>query len=217
MNWVAMPTTTEILAQLQLLATESLAVAIAWHVATAAVIAALVVGWRPGPGTIAALLAAPLLSASLLAGVHGNAFNAATLALTAAGVLLLAPRKEDRASGPPLRWGLPVAIGLAALAWAYPHFLDDQSAAVYLIAAPLGVIPCPSLALAVAGWLSAYPRVSRGQGAVLAIAAAFYGAFGALRLGIWIDLALVAGAVAIALEIRTHTREAPLIARGGLS
>lgn len=69
--------------------------------------------------------------------------------------------------------------------------------AVYAYAAPLGLIPCPTLALVTGFALFAGGLVSRTWVVVLGAAGASYALFGALGLGVWIDLALLVGATAL--------------------
>jgi hypothetical protein len=91
-------------------------------------------------------------------------------------------------------WTAASGAALVAFAWVYPHFLDGP-AIVYLVAAPLGVIPCPTL-IAITGLaLLGDGLGSRAWSLVLAGAGLFYGVIGVLWLGVTIDVVLVAGSL----------------------
>jgi hypothetical protein len=118
-------------------------------------------------------------------------------AALALAMLGLAARLQRR---PVERGGTAMAIAagfLIAFAWAYPHFLEARSPAVYLVAAPLGLIPCPTLALVIGLTLLAGGFGSRAWSLLLVAAGLFYGVFGVARLGVSLDLVLVAGALCL--------------------
>jgi hypothetical protein len=87
------------------------------------------------------------------------------------------------------------------------HFVRTGSPVSQFIGAPVGLIPCPSLSLVIGG-LS-----SRGWSLVLAVAGLFYGVFGATRLGVRIDLFLLAGAAALLVVALLPQRLRPRRAR----
>src|SRR5947207_257610 len=86
---------------------------------------------------------------------------------------------------------------MIAFGWLYPHFLEQRSPALYLVAAPMGLIPCPTLSLIIGLTFLAGGFGSRAWMFVLAAAGLFYGVFGAARLGVRIDLVLAAGALSL--------------------
>jgi hypothetical protein len=194
-----MPTPAEILAGLTAIAHQWTEVAIGWHVAVALALIALVLGWRPTQRTARALIAILPGSAAAFALAYGNLFNGALLAATTIALVTLADRDGDRAVGgalAPWRWS---GAAMIAFGWAYPHF-GAGGAIAYLYAAPLGLVPCPSLSMAIGLALLAGGEGARAWRLVLAGVGAFYGAFGALRLGVTIDVVLLAGASALALS-----------------
>ena len=85
---------------------------------------------------------------------------------------------------------------MIAFGWGYPHFLEGHPTS-YLFAAPLGLLPCPSLSVA-----SGFALLGNGLGArawsiTLSVLGLFYGLFGVLRLGVLIDIGLVGGAIVL--------------------
>jgi hypothetical protein len=85
---------------------------------------------------------------------------------------------------------------MIAFGWAYPHFLRGDAFAL-LVAAPLGVIPCPTLAAVIGVALIADGLGARAWSWTLAATGVFYAVFGVARLGVWIDVALLVGSVAL--------------------
>lgn len=195
-----MPPASEILAGLGRISNEAFALAVAWHLLLGGYLLALRLRWSPAPRLSGGLLVAPLLSVSALAWAQGNPFNGAVFALLAGALALLAWRA---APGAPLA-PTPAEKGLGALlvafAWVYPHFLAGRSPLAYLIGAPLGLVPCPTLSLLAGLTLLGFAPRERAWRVTVAGAAALYGLIGVARLHVWIDLLLVAGAAGVALQ-----------------
>jgi hypothetical protein len=87
----------------------------------------------------------------------------------------------------------------------YPHFLPAGTGWAYLYRAPTGLIPCPTLSLAVGVALFCGGLGSLAWAATLAGLGLFYGLFGVLRLRVGLDIGLAAGAavlLVVALGIR---------------
>lgn len=193
-----MPTPGEILESLTAIANGARAGAVAWHAALAGLVVTLASGWRPSRRLLGTLATFPLFSAAAVAGLYGNPFNLAVLA--AFGVALV--WRALRLPGEPVRFprGWPLAAGLAVLVygWVYPHFLAGASPITYLYAAPTGLVPCPSLSVAVGLGLLAGGLGDRTWSWILAGAGLFYGLFGLLRLGVLLDVGLLCGAAALA-------------------
>ena len=192
-----MPDAQSILTNLRLIANDRIAVAVAWHVAVAVCGLALALGWRPSRRLAGLLLSAPVASVAIVAFVHGNPFNGTMFAAITAALVGLASR-----FGPGAAEGGTTADRIAgalmiAFAWLYPHFLDARPPATYLYAAPMGLIPCPTLALVIGFALVSGGLASRAWSFTLAAAGLFYGFFGVFRLGVALDLFLVAGALAL--------------------
>jgi hypothetical protein len=193
-----MPSAEFILANLHASANQWWPVAALWHGYVVAVAVYLYFRRPVELRTVRTLFAVPLVSVSVVAWMTGDFFNAVSVALVFA--LLVAIGLADFAGrarrGPLVIWG--IGLSLIALGWVYPHFLE-AGPGTYLYAAPLGVLPCPTLAMLVGVSLvlsgsstSVYPRV-------LAAIAAIYGLFGALYLGVIIDAWLVVGALCLVL------------------
>lgn len=192
-----MPSPEAILECLTSIAHGATSVAVAWHVVLAAVLVALGVGWQPSRRFAASASALPLASVAVLAALYSNPFNAAVMgvgALTLITVGLAQPSQAVRRTSGPLA---ALALLLIAFGWFYPHFLDDRPALVYLYAAPLGLVPCPTLSALIGLALLARGFESRAWSTVLAGLGLTYAVFGALRLGVTIDALLAVGAVSL--------------------
>jgi len=195
-----MPTREEILAGLTWLANEYTGIAIAWHILLFILIAMLFAGWKPGNNVMILVLTSLALSASFFASLQGNFFNASVFALLVITSVFatLKPGKQlmkgDK-PGPDIIGLLLIIFGLV-----YPEFLNVNSLLEYVYAAPVGLIPCPTLAI-----LVGFALVYREFGSViwtttLVIAGLFYGLFGALYLKVYLDWVLVAGSCILLLN-----------------
>lgn len=194
-----MPTPDSILAGLTAIASGGVVVAVLWHIVIAAAIAAIVAGWRPSQRVARVLLVVPLVSVAAFAFAFDNPFNGTVFAVVAAGLAVLGGlvRSERVSTG-----GAPAAtMGIVSIAFGafYPHFLDG-SPLVYAYAAPVGLVPCPTLALAVGFALLGNGLGSRAWALLVATLGVFYGLFGVLRLGVYLDVGLVVGAGALAVH-----------------
>jgi hypothetical protein len=189
-----MPEPAKILEGLEAIANELWPVAVLWHVLAAAALIAVVGGWRPSRRLIAVLLVLPVASVAIAAWTGANAFNGLTfavLALALGGIGLRLPRLPP---APAPAWARLAGIGMAAFGLVYPHFTHTSSPVGYLYAAPTGLVPCPTLSLAIGVTLLADGLGSRAFALALAAAGLFYGILGVARLGVTLDLGLVAGA-----------------------
>jgi len=174
--------------------------AVFWHAYFAALSSGLLLGYRPGRRLAAVLPGLPLLSVSVLAWLDANPFNSLFFAVTGLALILSPPSLKpagSRAAGP--GWKVPGLV-LFALGWTYPHFLATSSFLPYLYAAPLGLIPCPTL-LAVTGLVLIVtdPGFCKGK-AILTVAGMFYGLFGALYLGVNLDWLLVGASLILLMH-----------------
>ena len=88
-------------------------------------------------------------------------------------------------------------LGLIGFGLVYPHFLPGEPWFAYLFAAPFGLLPCPTLALVTGVTLLVRGLDLRPWCWLLAAAGFLYGLLGVLRLGVYLDLPLLAGAVAL--------------------
>ena len=195
-----MPTADEILAQLTAIARGEIVDAVLWHLAIAATLVTIALGWRPSKRVATLLVTAPLASVAAFAFAYGNPFNGIVFAAATASLVVLAVRQPaaPAAAGP--RWASLLGLAMIAFAWGYPHFLEDRAPIVYLVAAPVGLVPCPSLALAIGGALLA-GGLERRAAAILAALGLFYAVVGVARLGVVLDVGLGVGAVGLALTL----------------
>jgi len=187
----------EILAGLGRVANGSFGYAVLWHLAVGALLASLWHGWRPSPRLAGGLLCLPLVSVSSFAWALGNPFNGSAFALLAAVLGCLAWRAPGRQTRGNRPWTITLGGLLIAFAWSYPHFLVGRPTLAYLYGAPMGLIPCPTLSLLVGSTLVGFGPNTKRWSLVLAGAGVFYALFGALRLGVLIDLVLFAGSLGL--------------------
>ena len=204
-----MPSAAEILRTLESISNDWKALAVAWHILLALVVMAVLLGWRPSRKAGATLLVLPLLSVSALAWLHGNPFNGIVFLLFAILLGVLGLRQPAARVTPAPGWARAVGVFLIAFGWIYPHFLEGASWLKYLGAAPTGLIPCPTLSMMVGFTLLANGFSSRAYSLSLGFLGIFYGAFGAFRLGVRIDLVLLAGAVVLMAFAQTLKSPAP--------
>lgn len=193
-----MPNAEQILEGLTTISRSARPAAMAWHAIVAAAVLALCVGWRPTRRGAAAMLSLPLLSAAAFAWAFANPFNGTVLAAVAIALLALGWRLPcDPVQRAPA-WRALCGAGLVAFGLCYPHFLEPGTGIALLWTAPVGLIPCPTLSLVSGFALVGDGLQSRAWALTLAAAGLFYGIFGAVQLGVWIDVVLVAGAALLA-------------------
>ena len=197
-----MPSSAAILAGATTIANEWRMVAIAWHVVLAVLLTALLRGWRPSNRFAAYVLSTPFVSVSAAAWVWGNPFNGTVFA--ALSVFLLAV--AGRLSKGPVRFGGPIfsTLGsmLVAFGWGYPHFLGTDRWMTYAYAAPLGVLPCPTLSAVIGATLILGLLGSAVWSITLAAAGLMYGTVGVFVLDVQLDSGLLAGTLVLVGAIR---------------
>jgi hypothetical protein len=191
------PTAQAILEQLTDIAQRWWPLAVVWHVYIAALVIALVSGWRPTRRIAAILVCLPVVSALVMSVASANPFTALLLGGALIGTqipvwrLPAAPIQASRGSSL-LMGGALVVFGLV-----YPHFLNAGSAFMYLYAAPTGLVPCPTLAVLTGFSIALDSFGSRIWALVVATAGLIYGAIGSLYLGVHLDWVLVAGSLVV--------------------
>jgi hypothetical protein len=173
--------------------------AIFWHLYLGAFVIGLVLGWRPSKRIYGILLSIPLFSVSGLAWSSMNPFNGALFAIVGLILLVLALRMPDEQIQVGPTWAVAAGMFMFLFGWVYPHFLDTTSFITYLYAAPTGLIPCPTLSILIGFGLLVEGLDSRPWSLVLGGTGIFYALFGALRLGVAIDLVLLVGALLLIL------------------
>lgn len=184
-------------------------VAVAWHLIIGTILVASVLGWRPTRGGMTTLLAAPLASVALFALFSRNWFNAAIFGLLTSVLALTGVRLDRDSVRRSQTWALAAGALMIAYAWFYPHFLPQGLPFGALYAAPVGLLPCPTLALVIGFTLVFSGFGSRRWTVALVVVGLFYGLFGTLRLRVGLDLGLIAGAMALAATLRLHPNSSP--------
>lgn len=208
-----MPSPAAILAHLTWVSNTFWPIAMVWHIVLYRLLAGLLVGRRPSVRLAATACAAPLVSVALVAALHGNPFNAMTFGSAAVILGVLGAMSPDglatRGSNPMVAAGAVLLV----LASVYPHFVDVPNPLAWLLVAPLGVVPCPTLAGVIGLALLTAPDGTRLWRGVLAAMGLLYGLIGALRLGVAMDLWLLAGAVVLGVQalagLRTLAVQSP--------
>ena len=191
-----MPKTQDILAGLHTIANNYKVFAIIWHVIFYGLIIALVLNWMPSNRLLGTLLCIPLFSVAIFAWLTGNPFNGTLFSIAVILILIFGLRVSSLAIGvSPLPF-LLIGIIMVVFGLVYPHFIETGSVFNYLYASPVGLIPCPTLAI-----LIGFILVFNGFGSlsitlIFIIFGLFYGIFGALRLKVHLDIFLIFGSLA---------------------
>jgi hypothetical protein len=200
-----MPTPTEILTGLSLIANRYWPIALAFHLAVAALCLAAWRGWRPPNLTVARLLLVPVLSVAGFAALAGNPFNAAVFLILAIALAVATRRITAAVATAGSAWSAVAGLVMVLFGLLYPHFLARGSVLAYLYAAPTGLLPCPTLSLVIGVTLLFGGLGSWAWSGPLVAAGLFYGVLGALRLGVLLDGFLVAGSLALAITMSLAT------------
>ena len=195
-----MPSANDMVTQLQSIANEWRAVATMWHLLMIVPLTSLAVGWRPSARLVLAMLAMPMLGVGAVAGVTGNAFNSRVFTVLGLTLVAMAFTRADDRVRPGTRRAMSIGVALVAFGAAYPHFVDVRSWIAYLYAAPVGILPCPTLAVVIGVLLMLDGCDSPAASWTLALTGLFYAAVGMLWLGVMIDAVLFAGALALAVH-----------------
>jgi hypothetical protein len=192
---VIMPSPEAILNGLSSIANQWWLLAAAWHAYFAVLVVGLILGARPSKRIGGILLALPLLSVSALAWTAANPFNGLLLGAAGLALIVLALRLPPEPVEIAAPWLVVAGAMMFVFGWVYPHFLDTFPPFAYLYAAPTGLVPCPTLSIVIGLALMVGGLDSRLWTSVLAVTGLFYGVFGALRLGVTIDVVLLLGAL----------------------
>jgi hypothetical protein len=208
-----MPSSTAILAGLTTIANEWWTVAVFWHAYVALLLVAIAARLDCSVRLLGGLLVLPLLSVSALAWASGNPFNGvifAGLSLTLAAIVYRSPPGTIQiASGPPLLLG----VMFVAFGWIYPHFVETSHWSGYLIAAPLGLLPCPTLSAIIGLTLIVSGLESVAWSVTLAGAAVLYSAIGVIRLAVVTDIVMFAGAATLIAVVLLRGAKNPALMR----
>jgi len=173
--------------------------AIAWHVALAALLMMCVTPRRPSTRLLGCLLAAPPASVAAVAWASGNLFNGFMFSVLAIWLL----RTAVRLPAAPVIWAVPwsrtAGAALLAFGWTYPHFLDADTWLAYAYASPFGLLPCPTLAVVIGFTLMFSTLHSANWSLPVSGAGVVYGLIGVFVLGVAVDVWLLAGATLLAV------------------
>ena len=206
-----MPNASQIVAGLTAIANENPGTALGWHLALGGAIVSILIGWRPSRRTAFMLMSGLPASVSAFAFQYGNPFNGVAFGLLTAVLLFNAIGPDAMLMWRNNRSATATGSGLIAFGWLYPHFLESQPVFLYAAIAPMGLIPCPTLAVLTGVTVLWQSGLSRSWSIVLGVFGLFYGAFGALRLGVWLDVGLLAGALYLLLTVREDWRRSGTI------
>lgn len=186
-----------ILASATAIAAEWRWLAIVWHAVFALVLVAILAFRIRDRRALAMAAALPFTTVAALAWWSGNPFNGTVFTVFAIVLVAIAARLPAF----PTPIGRPSAVWAGAcccaFAWSYPHFLPGTWTQ-YLYAAPLGLLPCPTLSLCVGLSLITQGFGSFRWAVIVTAGTLIYGAVGVLALGVTIDWALIAGALILA-------------------
>lgn len=199
-------TSTAILTAAAAIAAEWRWLAMAWHAVFAVVLAAsLACDIRDRRG-LAITAALPFTTVAALAWWSGNPFNGSVFTVFTITLIAIAARLPAS----PITVGAPSAVwagaSCCALAWSYPHFLSGTWTQ-YFYAAPLGLLPCPTLALCVGLSLITQSFGSMRWTIVVFAASFTYGVIGVFALGVALDWTLIAGAMMLAWHAWQNARQ----------
>jgi hypothetical protein len=203
------PTAEAVLSWATGLANEWRWLAIIWHVALGALLVAASRS-EVSERLVARLLVLPIVSVAALAWLSGNPFNG--LIFTIVTILLLRSARHLPRPGVTRAargWQL-AGWALIAFGWLYPHFLITDTWAAYAYASPFGLLPCPTLSVVAGVTLVVGGFRSVSWSAVVAAAGVLYGAIGVFRLGVVLDVWLLAGALLLGALVVVELRARPV-------
>ena len=194
-----MPTPEQILFGLTRISNDWQILAIIWHGYFLLIAAALISGYRPSKRLTGILLSLPVFSVSILAWVYGILFNGFIYALIGILLIIVSIRIPSENISTGSLWLVIPGVFFFLFGWMYPHFTESPSLPIYLYAAPVGLVPCPTLSIIIGLSLIINSFGSRSWALILGVAGMFYGVFGAARLGVTLDLILLLAAVIITI------------------
>jgi hypothetical protein len=190
-----MPTPEEILIGLREIANDWRLLAILWHGYFAVLVVTLILGVRPARRIAGLILVLPFFSVSALAWTSANPFNATFFSLLGVVLLLISFRLPGEKIRIAPVWAVIIGALMFAFGWAYPHFLETASFIPYLLSAPTGLVPCPTLSVVIGVSIIWGGLGSRIWSVVLAVTGIFYGVFGAIILQVPLDWVLLIGSL----------------------
>lgn len=192
-----MPKTEEILNGLQKIVSDYSTIAIIWHIIFYALITALIFKLLPTNRVFGLLICLPILSVAVLAFLSGNPFNGILFSILTVLIIMFGFGSSSQPINLSQLPFMVIGILMIVFGLVYPHFINPDSFLKYLYASPVGLIPCPTLSILI-GFLLLYNGFG-SQSLTLAfiVFGLFYGIFGVLKLGVYLDIFLVFGTIAL--------------------
>jgi hypothetical protein len=195
-----MPNKEEILSGLQKIVNDYSTIAIIWHIIFYALIASLIFIWLPSYKLFGLLICVPILSVAVLAFLSGNPFNGILFSLLTVLLIIFGLRASSQRVQTSQTIFMVIGILMIIFGLVYPHFIKPDSLLKYLYASPVGLIPCPTLSIVI-GFLLLYNGLgSQSITLTLVIFGLFYGIFGVMKLGVFLDIFLVFGTIALLVK-----------------
>ncbi len=192
-----MPKTEDILNGLQSIVNDYSSYAIIWHAIFYLLLATIIFFWQPSNRTFALIICLPVISVAAFSWVSGNPFNGFLFTVLAILIIIFG----FKASNAPINVStlpyLVAGILMIVFGLVYPHFINADSIIKYLYASPVGLIPCPTLSIIIGLLLIYNGLASPSITLALIIFGLFYGIFGVLKLGVYLDIFLVFGTLAL--------------------
>lgn len=195
-----MPNQEDILNGLQIIVNNYSTFAIIWHIIFYLLLAAIVFIWQPSNRTLALIICLSVIPVATFAWLSGNHFNGILFTVLAILTFIFGLKASSDAIIASQITFVVIGILMIAFGLIYPHFISADSFLKYFYASPAGLIPCPTLSIII-GLLLVYNGLS-SQPITLALIVfgLFYGIFGTLKLGVYIDLFLVFGTLSLLVK-----------------
>lgn len=134
------------------------------------------------------------LSVTINAVVYGNPFHAITFGILTVIAVFQLVRGKNPIDMPEKGMKMIIAITFIIIGLWYPEFMNVNMIK-YLMVSPTGIVPCPTL-ITTLGMLNLYyPKVNKLQFIVTVCFGVIYGFIGTIKLGVYLDLSLIAIAI----------------------
>jgi hypothetical protein len=192
-----MPKTQEILTGLNAIANEYSLFAILWHVIFYILIISLVARWVPSNRLFGTLICIPLFSVAVFAWLTGNPFNGTLFSIITILTLVFGLKAAQQPVSCSQLPFMIIGVIMIVFGLVYPHFIETGSFYKYLYASPVGLIPCPTLSILIGLILLFNGFGSQATTLTFIVFGLFYGFFGVLKLGVYLDLFLILGTLTL--------------------
>jgi len=194
-------TASEILDGLKSISEDYSLISIYWHIMIyLAIVLLLFAKWRPSNRMAAMFLSLPFITVAVLAWESGNPFNGTLYSVLTFFCLLIGFRlSEERVQYSSIIYRIAGFLLLLFGLW-YPHFIEPDNFIIYLYEAPSGLIPCPTLSVAIGMALIYNGFNSNPMKIILICYGLFYGLFGLLKLGVYLDIVLLVGTIIFTIQ-----------------